>query len=60
MGHSGIEVSAIGLGCSATRGPFTAGGKPAGWRVVDDEESNAAIRRALEPGVPFFDTADNG
>lgn len=58
LGHSGIEVSAIGFGCWAIGGPFTAGGKPAGWGVVDDEESIAAIRRALELGVTFFDTAD--
>ena len=32
--------------------------RPAGWGEVDDEESGRAIRRALEIGVTFFDTAD--
>jgi aryl-alcohol dehydrogenase-like predicted oxidoreductase len=58
LGRSGIAVSAIGLGCWAIGGPFTAGGKPAGWGEVNDDESIAAIRRALDLGVTFFDTAD--
>ncbi len=33
-------------------------GIPVGWGVVDDRESEAAIRRALELGINFFDTAD--
>lgn len=58
LGRSGIEVSAVGFGCWAIGGPFTSGGKPAGWGEVDDTESTAAIRRALDLGVTFFDTAD--
>ncbi len=59
LGRSGIEVSPIGFGCWAIGGPFTGGdGKPAGWGEVDDAESLAAIDRALELGVTFFDTAD--
>jgi aryl-alcohol dehydrogenase-like predicted oxidoreductase len=58
LGRSGIEVSAVGFGCWAIGGPFTAGGKPAGWGAVDDDESVAAIHRALALGVTFFDTAD--
>jgi aryl-alcohol dehydrogenase-like predicted oxidoreductase len=58
LGRSGIEVSDIGFGCWAIGGPFTDGGKPDGWGEVDDGESVAAIRRALERGVTFFDTAD--
>jgi aryl-alcohol dehydrogenase-like predicted oxidoreductase len=57
--HSGIEVSALGFGCWAIGGEWQdAGGSPLGWGAVDDEESVAAIRRALELGVTFFDTAD--
>ncbi|HEY3750579.1 MAG TPA: aldo/keto reductase [Pseudonocardiaceae bacterium] len=58
LGRSGIEVSAVGFGCWAIGGPFSAGGKPAGWGAVDDDESIAAVHRALELGVTFFDTAD--
>jgi aryl-alcohol dehydrogenase-like predicted oxidoreductase len=53
------EVSALGFGCWAIGGPFSDGeGNPLGWGEVDDDESKAAIRRALDLGVTFFDTAD--
>lgn len=62
LGRSGIEVSALGIGCWAIGGPFwagtPAGPQPLGWGEVDDDESVRAIRRALELGVNFFDTAN--
>nr|SBO99856.1 Putative aldo/keto reductase [Nonomuraea gerenzanensis] len=58
LGRSGIQVSAIGFGAWAIGGPFVSGGKPAGWGEVDDDESVAAVHRALDLGVTFFDTAD--
>jgi aryl-alcohol dehydrogenase-like predicted oxidoreductase len=58
LGRSGIEVSALGIGCWAIGGPWWAGSQPLGWGAVDDEESVRAVRRALELGVTFFDTAD--
>jgi aryl-alcohol dehydrogenase-like predicted oxidoreductase len=58
LGCSGIEVSEIGFGCWAIGGPFSMGGRPDGWGQVDDDESVAAMRRALELGITFFDTAD--
>ncbi|MGC1377660.1 MAG: aldo/keto reductase [Anaerolineales bacterium] len=58
LGRSGIEVSALGMGCWAIGGPFWAGETPLGWGQVDDAESVRAIRRALELGVNFFDTAN--
>ena len=58
LGKSGIEVSAIGFGCWAIGGPFYRDGSPAGWGEVDDDESAAALRRALDLGVTLFDTAD--
>jgi aryl-alcohol dehydrogenase-like predicted oxidoreductase len=58
LGRSGIEVSAIGMGCWAIGGPFTNAGGPSGWGEVDDDESVRTVRRALELGVDFFDTAD--
>ena len=59
LGRSGIEVSAIGMGCWAVGGPWTFTGSPAGWSGVDDAESLRAINRALELGATFFDTAAN-
>jgi aryl-alcohol dehydrogenase-like predicted oxidoreductase len=50
LGNSGLEVSAIGLGCmglSHGYGPAT-----------DKREAIALIRAAIERGVTFFDTAE--
>jgi len=58
LGHSGIEVSAVGMGCWAIGGPWRFDGRDAGWGAVDDDESVAAIRCALDLGVTYFDTAD--
>lgn len=59
LGRSGIEVSAVGFGCWAIGGEWRdPGGQPLGWGTVDDQESVRAIRRALDLGVTFFDTAD--
>ena len=58
LGRSGIEVSALGMGCWAIGGPFWAGETPLGWGQVDDDESIRAIHAALDRGVNFFDTAN--
>lgn len=58
LGRSGIEVSALGMGCWAIGGPFWDGETPLGWGEVDDEESIRAIHAALDRGVNFFDTAN--
>jgi aryl-alcohol dehydrogenase-like predicted oxidoreductase len=58
LGRSGIQVSAMGLGCWAIGGPFWAGDDAVGWGEVDDNESIRAIHCALDFGVNFFDTAD--
>jgi aryl-alcohol dehydrogenase-like predicted oxidoreductase len=49
LGSQGLQVSAIGLGCS---------GMSSDYGVPDDPESTATIRRAIELGVDFFDTSD--
>lgn len=60
LGRSGIEVSAIGMGCWAIGGPLWGdGGQPFGWGEVDDDESIRTIHRALDLGVTLFDTASN-
>lgn len=58
LGRSGIEVSAMGMGCWAIGGPFWSGENAVGWGQIDDDESIRSIHRALELGVTFFDTAD--
>lgn len=58
LGRSKIHVSALGLGCWAIGGPFWSSAIPLGWSRVDDTESIRAIRRAVDLGVTFFDTAD--
>ncbi|MHB8059589.1 MAG: aldo/keto reductase, partial [Gaiellaceae bacterium] len=60
LGRSGIEVSAMGLGCWAIGGGVVwEDGTEFGWGKIDDSDSIAAIRRGLECGVTFFDTADS-
>jgi aryl-alcohol dehydrogenase-like predicted oxidoreductase len=49
LGHQGLEVSAIGLGCM---------GMSQSYGVPDDQESIATLHRALELGVTFLDTAE--
>jgi aryl-alcohol dehydrogenase-like predicted oxidoreductase len=58
LGRSGIKVSDIGFGCWAIGGQATAGDQPMGWGATDDGVSVAAIRRAVDLGITFFDTAD--
>ena len=58
LGHSGLEVSALGLGCYAIGGQFRVeNGQQWGWTGVDDAESIRAIHAALDLGVNFLDTA---
>jgi aryl-alcohol dehydrogenase-like predicted oxidoreductase len=59
LGRTGIRVSAIGFGGWAIGGTAEASGTPFGWGHTFDDESLAAIRRARELGVTFFDTADS-
>lgn len=59
LGNTGITVSEIGFGGWAIGGSADAGGTPLGWGKTSDDESLAAIRRAFELGVTFFDTADS-
>jgi aryl-alcohol dehydrogenase-like predicted oxidoreductase len=60
LGKSGIEVSALGMGCWAIGGPWWwSDGRAMGWGKVDDAESIRAIHVALDRGVNFFDSAAN-
>ena len=50
LGRSGLEVSALGLGCMNMTGPY---GPP-----QDETEMIALLHAAVERGVTFFDTAE--
>jgi len=58
LGRTGLEVSAMGLGCWAIGGVAYRDGRPTGYGSVSDEASIAAIHRALDLGITLFDTAD--
>jgi aryl-alcohol dehydrogenase-like predicted oxidoreductase len=49
LGRTGFDVSTVSFGAWAIGGT---------WGAVSDDESLAALRRAVERGVNFFDTAD--
>ena len=59
LGRTGIRVSTVGFGAWAIGGPVEIAGTPVGWGRTSDDESLAAIRRARDLGVTFFDTADS-
>ena len=59
LGRTGIRVSEIGFGAWAIGGSAEASGVPIGWGKSSDDDSLAAIRRARDLGVTFFDTADS-
>src|SRR5580692_7132351 len=58
FGKTGWRVSQVGLGCWQFGGAIMLDGKPEGWSGISDEESTATIKRAVELGINFFDTAD--
>ncbi len=53
LGRTGLEITRVGFGAWAIGG----GGWEYGWGPQDDEQSVAAIHRALELGVNWIDTA---
>jgi aryl-alcohol dehydrogenase-like predicted oxidoreductase len=54
LGSTGVEVSPICLGCMSFGVPDR-GGHP--WSL-DEEAARPLIRRAVEAGINFFDTAN--
>jgi len=53
LGETGLEITRVGLGAWAIGG----GGWEFGWGPQEDEESIAAIHRALDLGINWIDTA---
>src|SRR5256885_1520519 len=53
LGSSGLEITTVGFGAWAIGG----GGWAFGWGAQDDADSLAAMRRALELGINWIDTA---
>jgi aryl-alcohol dehydrogenase-like predicted oxidoreductase len=53
LGSTGLEITRVGFGAWAIGG----GGWEFAWGTQDDDESIAAIHRALELGVNWIDTA---
>ncbi|MCY7761257.1 aldo/keto reductase [Bacillus spizizenii] len=54
LGHSGLDVSRLCLGCMS----FGAAEKWVHQWVLDEENSRPIIKKALELGINFFDTAN--
>lgn len=52
LGRTDLEITTLGLGAWAIGGPWAFG-----WGPQDDNESIAAIRRAVELGINWVDTA---
>src|ERR1700691_2391958 len=52
LGNSDLFITSIGFGSWAVGGPWAHG-----WSSQDDDDSIAAIHRALELGVNWIDTA---
>jgi aryl-alcohol dehydrogenase-like predicted oxidoreductase len=53
LGSTGLEITRVGFGAWAIGG----GGWEFGWGPQEDDQSVAAIHRALELGVNWIDTA---
>ncbi|MBW4720443.1 aldo/keto reductase [Saccharothrix obliqua] len=52
LGRTGLEISAVGFGSWVTGGPGLMG-----WGAQSDDESIAAVHRAVAGGVNWIDTA---
>jgi aryl-alcohol dehydrogenase-like predicted oxidoreductase len=52
LGRSGPEITTIGFGAWAAGGPWLVG-----WGAQDDDESISAIRKSIDLGMNWIDTA---
>ncbi|MCI0350185.1 MAG: aldo/keto reductase [Acidobacteriales bacterium] len=58
LGKTGAKVSEIGFGAWAIGGTSEAAGVQWGWGDTPEKDAIAAVHRARDLGVNFFDTAD--
>jgi aryl-alcohol dehydrogenase-like predicted oxidoreductase len=58
LGKTGANISEIGFGAWAIGGRSEAAGVQWGWGDTPEKDAIAAVHRARELGVNFFDTAD--
>jgi aryl-alcohol dehydrogenase-like predicted oxidoreductase len=58
LGQTSLQVSEVSFGAWAIGGTSEAAGTQWGWGETPEADAIAAIRRARELGVNFFDTAD--
>jgi aryl-alcohol dehydrogenase-like predicted oxidoreductase len=58
FGNTDLLVSEIGFGAWAIGGNAVVGDTAIGWGKADDATSVQAIRKAMDNGINFFDTAD--
>ena len=56
LGKTGLEVSAVTLGCMSFGEP---GGRGRPW-TLDEAACRDIVRQALDAGINFFDTAKQG
>jgi aryl-alcohol dehydrogenase-like predicted oxidoreductase len=52
LGHADLALTTVGFGAWAIGGPWDFG-----WGAQDDDESIATIRRAIDLGINWIDTA---
>jgi aryl-alcohol dehydrogenase-like predicted oxidoreductase len=58
FGNTELWVSEVGFGTWAIGGSAMVGETPIGWGTTDDLVSIKALRKAVDQGINFFDTAD--
>ena len=54
LGRTGLEVTRLGLGGAAIRGPDSPSGRP-----ITDEQVNTLLNGVLDAGINFIDTSDD-
>ena len=54
LGRTGLEVTRLGLGGEAIRGPASDSGRP-----ITDEQAQTLLNEVLDAGINFIDTSDD-
>lgn len=57
--YAGLQLSSVGIGTWAIGGPYWTEGDPTGWGgPLDDSDSMAGMKLAIDAGLTHVDTAD--